>query len=125
MINISLVTLAILAAALAFYVLMLAFRIHNNVATGLAYRESLLSRLSELRLNNMINALGIDRERYAYQQSILDIDKQMKQCAQCGNTQSCDDHIAHGKTAIDDIAFCGNKTALDEILQQQTNTKAD
>ncbi len=125
MVNISLIVLAILAAALAFYVLMLAFRIHNNVATGLAYRESLLSRLSELRLNNMINVLGIDRERYAYQQSILDIDKQMKQCAHCDNTQSCDEHIASGNTAIKDISFCGNKTALDTILQQQTSTKAD
>ena len=125
MFNISLITLAILAAALAFYVLMLAFRIHNNVATGLAYRESLLSRLSRLRLNNMLHALGIDRDRYAYQQSILDIDKQMKQCTQCDSTQSCDEQVTSGKTAIKDISFCGNKTALDKILQQQSGAKAD
>lgn len=117
--SISYIVLAVLATALALYVLTLAYRIHYNVSSGHHYRDQLLSRLSSLRLNTMLDALGIDKNRYAYTQSILDIDKQMKACTQCHSKAVCDSQLSHGAVDADEITFCDNQAVLRQLIEQQ------
>ncbi len=113
--TLSFIILGILSASLAYYVIMLAVRIRNNVMTGISYHDALLSQLSELRMGRMMTALGINKERYVHQESGLDIDAQMRRCVACDNTAECDDRLAEDNVTPDSIDFCKNEAAFQSV----------
>jgi hypothetical protein len=119
---VTLIILSILAAALAYYIIMLAIRIRSNVATGLSYHDALLEQVSALRMGKMMTALGINQQRYIHQESGVDIDAQMKRCVACDNTAECDEKLAGDNIDPEHIEFCKNEAALHEITRRQQDT---
>jgi hypothetical protein len=117
--TITLVITSVLAAALVGFILLLLLRIRNNVVSGLSYRKALQAEISDLRLDRMLAALGINRERYLYQESTLDIHRQIERCKDCSNTATCDDKLSSNTIEKDKIDFCNNADAFGRISEQQ------
>ena len=116
--TITLIITSVLAAALGWFVLMLLVRIRNNVVNGLSYRKALRAEISGLRLNRMLAALGVNRERYLYQENTLDIHQHIERCKDCSNTATCDEKLDTNTIEKDKIDFCNNAEAFGRISAQ-------
>jgi hypothetical protein len=102
------------------FVMFLFVAIIFNLKSGEKYRQSLVNKLDQLRLAKMLGALGIDVNAYLHQERIVDIQKQMKHCADCENTNQCDEKLSTNKIAADDIEFCNNEKALQDIIKKRS-----
>ena len=107
---------AVLATALAFYIVSLGWRIHQNVATARRYRQRLLAQLHDLPLDNMLQALNIDTQRFIHQQTLPELSRQMHHCEQCLHASSCDENLRHARLNIEDIGYCPNAPALRKLV---------
>jgi Family of unknown function (DUF6455) len=116
----TLLTSIALFLLLAYFIQLLFRRIRSNVITGQKYRTLLHQQLDSLRMSKMMSALGINKERYLHQQSVNDIQHQMKRCGDCANTDQCDEALTGGSFATTDIGFCDNEPELAEILKAQS-----
>ena len=91
---------------------------------GIGIRESLLSKLSSMRMGRMMDALKINKERYLHSESIIEINSHINRCNECVNITECDDKLDNQKinsgSAIadginpagiksSDIGFCNNE----------------
>lgn len=108
-----------LALALGYFIVNLIIRIGSNVITGKTYRQALQLELANLRLNRMLAALGINRERYLHQQNTRDIHQHMQRCRDCGNTAICDEKLSAQVVDQKDIEYCNNADALTSIITRQ------
>lgn len=113
----------IVASALGFFLFYflarLSWSISVNVINGLAFYRSLEKELDKLRLSRMLEALGIRKSSYIHQNSVSDIKQQMENCMTCTHTQECDEKLAEGELAVDEIDFCNNEASLQAIKQRQ------
>lgn len=109
-----------LALLLAAFIVRLSYAILLNLIKGRKFHHALSEEFSQLRLSNMLSALGINRNDYIYQNSVKDIQHQMKNCADCKNTDECDTKLASPNLDISAIDFCNNEADLKEIKQQQS-----
>jgi hypothetical protein len=94
-------------------------RIRNNVIIGRTYRQALRAELSSLRLDRMLAALGINRERYLHQQNTQDIHQHIDRCRDCDHTDVCDEKLDAATIDQDNIDFCNNAKSLKTIISQQ------
>ena len=117
----SLIILSLLGIALAWFIVMMMIRIRNNVVNGLDYRTALRTEISSLRLNRMLAALGINRERYLHQENVIEIHKHMERCRDCSNTETCDDKLENNTIEKGNIDFCNNADAFGKIAAQHGN----
>ena len=101
------------------FAVMLVSAIVFNLKAGKKYRNSLATRIDQLRLSKMLSAVGIDVNSYLHTQNIVDIQKHMDLCAACENTDTCDEQLADGHVKVDDIVFCNNEKPLREIAQNK------
>jgi len=67
----------------------------------------------------MLAALGIDVDSYLHSERIVDIQRQMGRCSDCGRTAECDDRLARGDVDAADIGFCNNEQSLQQILERE------
>ena len=109
-----------LALLLAAFIARLSYTILVNLINGRKFHHALSDEVSKLRLNNMLSALGINKKNYIYQNSVKDIQHQMKNCADCKNTDECDEKLASPDLDVSAIDFCNNEADLKEIKQQQS-----
>jgi len=109
-----------LTLLLAVFVTRLSYTILVNLINGRKFHHALSEEFSKLRLNNMLNALGINKNDYIYQNSVRDIHHQMKNCIDCKNTDECDEKLATPELDVSEIGFCNNEADLKEIKQQQS-----
>jgi len=109
-----------LALLLAVFVLRLSYVILINLINGRKFHHALQQEFDNLRLGNMLTALGINKTDYIYQNSVKDIRQQMKNCSDCKNTEECDEKLASPDLDISEIDFCNNETDLKKIKQQQS-----
>lgn len=116
---VTLIISSLLALSLAYFIVLMLIRIRNNVVTGLSYREALQAQIADLRLNRMLGALGINKQRYMHQQSIIDIHSHMERCRDCTNTHVCDEKLESNTIEKDKIDFCNNAETLNRIAGQQ------
>ena len=121
---ITLVITALLSLSLAYFIVLLLIRIRNNVVAGHSYRDALTAELSELRAYKMLGALGINRQRYIHQQSVLDIHKHMDRCKACGNITECDEKLASNSIDPNHIEFCNNADEFSEMAKQGDEAEA-
>jgi len=98
---------------------MLVSAIVFNVSAGKKYRQSLATRIDQLRLSKMLSALGIDVNRYLHTQSTVDIRKHMDRCSACDKTDTCDEQLAAGNIKATDIDFCNNEKSLQDITRNK------
>jgi hypothetical protein len=101
---------ALLAAAFA---VLLLVAILANQKTARRYRQAMHAKLSKLRLSRMLAFHRIDQGSYLHTQPVVDIENQMKRCANCAKTQRCDEVLAAESPA--ETGFCANDGDLKEI----------
>ena len=115
---ISIVIGGLLAVLTLAFTVLLAAAIVFNLNAGKKYRKSLASSVDQLRLSNMLTALGIDVDTYLHTERIVDIQQHMDRCAACENTEKCDDQVSKGALDAADISFCNNEQPLQEIARK-------
>ena len=106
--------------ALGIYIL---FSMFTNMKYGRKYFEKLAVKLQSLRLNRMLSALGIDTKNYLATQRKIDIERHMRSCSNCKNTDECDKHLASGDIDADSISYCNNEKELQEISLKDSPNK--
>ena len=92
----TLLTPLLIVLVLVGFGLALVAAIQRNVAVGNQFRQALRARLEGLRLHRMLNALGIDPERYLHTTPVTDIDRQMRRCTDCEDQGTCAQDIEAG-----------------------------
>jgi len=120
--TISIILLSIIAALLIFTAIFMIYAIRINIIKGGLFRQNLVNRVSNLRIHRMLRTLGIDIDRYLHQESILDIQEQMKICSECQNTDDCDRELERGTVHPNNISYCNNESDLKKIAQKQHRT---
>jgi hypothetical protein len=106
----------ILALFMLYVLLRMSYVIMRNVIVGMEFRKNLARQLNALRLNKMLNALGIDINRYLHNERIIDIEEQIGKCAACENTETCDDQLGKGAVQASNIDYCNNEKSLQQIV---------
>lgn len=109
-----------LALLLTVFVLRLSYVIFINLINGRKFHHRLQQEFDNIRLSNMLTALGINKTDYIYQNSVKDIHQQMKNCSNCKNTEECDEKLASPDLDISEIGFCNNETDLKEMKRCQS-----
>ncbi len=115
----SLIVSGLLAAGMAYFIIMMVFRIRNNVVTGYRFRDALTEELNRLRLSRMLQALGFNIDQYTHTQNVVDIQRQMKNCASCANISTCDEKLEKGEVDPDYMDYCAN---ADDLQRMKTGT---
>jgi hypothetical protein len=101
--------------AIAFGALLLV-AILANQKTARRYREEMSEKLSHLRLSRMLAFQRINQGAYLHTEPVVDIEKQMQRCANCTETQRCEQVLAENSAA--DTGFCANDSDLQEIKRK-------
>ena len=102
------------------FIIRLCYTILLNLINGRKFHHSLEQQFNQLRLSNMLSALGINKTAYIYQTNVNDIQQQMNSCSACENTDACDEKLSSPDINISDIEFCNNEADLKEIKQRQS-----
>ena len=108
-----------LVAMVSWFMLRLTYTIGINLVNGRKFHHALDQEFSKLRLNKMLSALGISKTDYIYQSSVKDIQRQMKSCSDCNNTDECDEKLTTPDIDVTKIEFCNNEEELKDIKQKQ------
>lgn len=114
----SVIILAVLGTLFTITIVAIAYNIGRNVKIGGLFRRRLGKRVDELRLGKMAKAMGIDKSAYLHQQSVVDIEREIRQCRSCGEKTTCDDHLA-GNEIPEHPQFCPNEAALSRMRELQ------
>ena len=123
--TITLIVASVLGLFLLYFLARLSWSISVNVINGLGFYRSLEKELGRLRLNRMLEALGINKGMYIHQNAVSDIRQQMENCASCHNTEECDEKLARGELEADEIDFCNNEASLQEIKKRQMDALSE
>ena len=115
-------TAAVLILSLLVFTAYLFTVILFNVRAGKRYRVALAGRIHSLRLSKMLSTLGIDINEYLHRERSADIRRQMKSCAECENTETCDEQLENNANTIENISYCNNEQALKRLLVDDTET---
>jgi len=115
----SIAAVVIYALLFAFMAIVIPVAIVFNIKAGAKYREKLALQLKQLRIGNMLNALGIDITRYLHQERIHEINTQMSRCSECKNTDQCDEELSSGNIDPENIRYCNNEQDLQRIAAKQ------
>lgn len=107
------------------FILRLSYAIMINLINGRKFHYELEQEFNRLRLSRMLSALGISQTDYIYQNSVKDINQQMKNCSDCTNTDACDDKLAAPELDVEEIEFCNNEADLKEIKQRQVQAQPE
>jgi len=91
-----------------------------NMKRGRKYRQALAKKVAQLRLNNMLVALGVDVNAYIHDEHVADIYSHMKHCEECSNTEECDDALSKDKIEPDETGFCNNEQSLQRTAETQS-----
>ena len=113
------IILTVLGVWLTYYLFMLVIKIRKNVLTGQSFHDSLIAQISNIRMGRMMDALGINKEKYVHQESVLDITHHIDTCDACDNTDQCDEKLDSDSIRVEDIKFCGNESSMVEITFKQ------
>ncbi len=113
----NLLTLSIIGFALTIFSLSLAWGIVHNLREGRQFRQQLAERLSHLRLFRLMRMLGLDPHQYLHQEQIVDVERHMRACEACADTQSCEQALnEHNPDAVAD--YCANFEELQDLRKR-------
>ena len=121
----TLIPLSVLILTLVSFVVLLAIAIVFNFRAGMKYRAALAERLDTLRLGRMLGTLGIDIDSYLARERVVDIHQQMQRCSECNNVAPCDAGLADGTLKPDNIGFCNNEQALQDLVKRKAAQEPD
>jgi len=110
-----------LLIALLYFIAKISYTIIKNLIDGRKPKQLLEQHFNRLRLSRMLTALGINKTDYLYQTSVTTVQQQMKQCAECDNTSTCDDQLAtENGLSIKNIDFCNNESGIKQVSEKHT-----
>lgn len=115
----STLSLLLVIAALVSTGVAIVWAVVRNLREGERYRQRLALRLKRLRLGGALPLFKIDPDEYLHTQPIAEIEKHMRQCEGCNDTELCDHAMENQR--LDQIPDCVNRPALDAVsasLQQ-------
>lgn len=108
---------------IAGFIIRLCYTIASNLINGRKFHHALEQQFNQLRLSNMLSALGINKTAYIYQVNANEIKKQMNSCSECNNTAECDEKLSTADIDINNIDFCNNEADLKKLKQQQSESE--
>ncbi len=119
------VAVAAFVIASAYMIVSLPLAIFRNMKSGQRFRLALSRKLAALRLPRMLRMLGIDDQAYLAQNRVVDIEKHMDNCRNCGETGRCDRDLERGELT-DDGGYCPNRRhfARVEVVTVDPDRKA-
>jgi len=115
----SIIIIILLGILVSVFSVSLFLTIIFNVKAGIRYREPLAKKLHTLRLGKMLSALGINTVEYLHTESVVTINEQMDRCAECVNTEECDDNLSANNVSLTEIDFCNNESSLKNMLAKK------
>jgi len=86
----------------------------NSSRYGRMHREKLFERVKSLPLRRMLDAMGVDEQKYLFQSRLADVQTQIRRCEQCTAKQKCDEHLGQGEVN-DAKRFCPNNEDLTRL----------
>jgi hypothetical protein len=114
--------LMLVVLVLAALVLALAWAIQRNMREGERFRDRLADRLVALRLERLMGLLGLDPNQYLHSERIVDVERHLRNCAGCPETERCDQALAQEKPdAIADT--CPNYEDLQALRGRRAQDK--
>ena len=120
---ISLIIASLLGILIALVIVLLFIAIIFNMKRGRKFRQALAKKVAQLRLNKMLDALGVDTNAYLHREKVTDIYQHMERCEACDNTEECDDALEKDNINPDTIGFCNNEQSLQKIAANQSAEK--
>jgi hypothetical protein len=120
----TLILSAVIGVLLIVFMMLLLAAITFNLKTAEKYRHSITVAVHSLRLGSMLQALGIDPQKFVHTVSMLEVHRNMLNCTTCQQHQRCDRELASGKLTAKTIHFCNNKQHLRELLQEQLDLRS-
>ena len=85
---------------------------------GETFYQKLTGRIGELRMHNMLQALGINEKEYTRNNQVNEIEMHINRCKNCGNTEQCDTELESGEIKHAD-QYCPNNEDLLRSVQRQ------
>ena len=76
-------------------------------------------------MGKMMDALGINKEKYIHQESVLEINHHIDTCKACDNTDACDEKLDTNGVAIENINYCDNEESMVELVFKQNDSDKD
>ena len=97
--------------ALAMVACIIVGRCIQNARFIRTYRRDVVQRFSALRIRKMLETLGVSQRRYMGKALSVDVEKHLRRCGHCPNTDACD-HVLRERdlSKVDEI--CPNYKEL-------------
>ena len=90
---ISIITFVLISLLVLIIVAVIISSITDNFRVGLRLREDLAQRVKYLRLDKMLAKRNIKREHYLHEETITNIENQIRSCESCSVTKKCDEAL--------------------------------
>jgi hypothetical protein len=116
---INFVALAVLGLLTLATFSLLSWAIYRNMSNGLRYRDSLVERLSKLRMSGLMEKMGVDSDRYLHALPVTQLEQHMKKCVSCPKQSHCDERLAACGDNIVVVDFCPNGPELKVEAERQ------
>ena len=109
--TISLIVAWLFIVLLGYFTLRMIWTIGQNLYAGFVVRRKLRERLSGMRLEQALERAGADPTLYLHEKPMHEIEQQMRNCAHCQVTETCDSAL---KTDVptERFDFCPNYVDL-------------
>ncbi len=89
----------LMVAAVVGVIAALMIAILHNIRQGERWREALLARMESLRMARALRQRGIDPRRHVHEESVLDLEAQLRRCEDCEQGRECDRALAEARFA--------------------------
>jgi hypothetical protein len=113
----SILVVTALTLVAAYLAVRMTVAILGNFHDGRQFRRALIERAQRLRMMRMLERRGIDAQAYLHQDSVVNIEKQLRACEMCETTRTCDTTIASRK-GESDFGFCANDSSFERYQKR-------
>ena len=91
----------------------LAYAMVSNFNKGKLIRQDITQNINELRYGKVLTYFGINKNEFVHKVPLVEIEKEMRTCVTCQQTEQCDKTL--DETGIFDdgaLAFCPNSASI-------------
>lgn len=115
------VLVSLAATALILVALVILVQCVQNGRYLRAYHRDLVRRFCALRIQKMLETLGVSKRRYMAKALTVEVEKHLLNCQHCSNTEVCDRALEKGDVSGGE-EFCPN---FKELVRFQHGHRAD
>lgn len=114
----SVITVTVLGVSFVVLMVGLLWAIGNNKRHGDEFHKNLARRLQQLRLSRALRMFGVDPTRYLHSERVVDVERHMRNCAACEETERCETSLADGNRSAEGFGFCPNYDELQKRAEK-------